>query len=233
MAAPTGPGRRERRRRETLEEIRRRARQVLATRGADALTLRGLASDMGMAATGVHYYFSSRDDLLLALIIEGFDDLAAAVARGGPGRPADDRWRAGASAYVSWAQGNPELFQLLHSSTATRLKGRPGLLDAKDRAVRALTAPLLDGVASGELVAPDVAGALGPPLRRHLRDWAQAAAITVDPELQLAAVHAYTVVHGHAALVVTGSLPRELLNDGALLEAHLELVLRAWRRDGA
>lgn len=233
MAAPTGPGRRERRRRETLEEIRRRAAQVVATRGADALTLRGLAADLGMAATGVHYYFSSRDDLLLSLIVEGFDGLAAAVAGAGREGPADGAWRAGARAYVGWAHANPELFQLLHSSTATRLKGRPGLLDAKDRAVRALTAPLLDGVASGELVAPDVDGAMSPPLRRHLRAWAQAAAITVSPHLQLAAVHAYTVVHGHAVLVVTGSLPKELLGDGALLEAHLELVLQAWRRDGA
>ena len=208
-----------------MVEIREAARALLAESGADAVTLRGIAARLGMAPAGVHYYYSSRDDLLVALVIEAFDDLATQTRQAAAHpRTAVRAWTEAALAYRSWAMEHPALFELAHSATATRLKDRPLLLDAKDRAVRALTDPLGAAIASGEIEVPP-----GPPisaeLRRHFRRWADAAAVPRDPHLLLFLVQGYTLVHGAVVLAVTGSLPRELLEDDALFRAQLQRAL--------
>lgn len=226
MSSSTAPTRREQRRAATFVDIRTAARTLLAEGGPDAVTLRGIAARLGMASAGVHYYYASRDELLTALVIDAFDELARLTAGAARGRRTRKQaWTAAALAYREWAMANPELFQLAHSSTATRLKDRPGLLDAKDRAVRALIDPLAAAVTSGDIDLP-----AGPPvaltLREHLRQWADVAGVPRDPRLLLFLVHAYTLVHGAVVLAVTGSLPRELLQDDALFRAQLALIAR-------
>lgn len=221
----TTPTRRAERREATLIEIRDAARALLAQSGPDAVTLRGIATRLGMAAAGVHYYYPSRDDLLTALIVEAFTDLATeTITAGGRRRGSIHAWTEAALAYRTWAMNHPALFELAHSATATRLKDRPALLDAKDKAVRALTDPLAAAVASGEVELP-----AGPPvpaaLQRHFRRWADAAGVPRDAQLLMFLVQAYTLVHGAVGLAVTGSLPRELLHDDVLFRAQLAHVL--------
>lgn len=225
MPSTTSPTRRAQRREATLVDIRIAARSLLAESGAEAVTLRGIATRLGMASAGVHYYYPSRDELLAALIIDAFDELAATTTEASARHPTHQKaWTDAALAYRTWAITHPELFQLAHSAIAARLKDRPGLLDAKDRAVRALTNPLTAAIGSGEIDLPP-----GPPvprpLRTHFRRWADAAGVPRDPELLLFLVHAYTLIHGAVMLAVTGSLPRELLEDDALFRAHLARIL--------
>ena len=47
----------------------------LADRGASELSLRAVARDLGMVSSAMYRYFSSRDELLTALIIEAYDSL--------------------------------------------------------------------------------------------------------------------------------------------------------------
>lgn len=221
---PTSRARSQRRRDLVEREILEQAVHVLAERGSDSVTLRGLAADLGMAASGVHYYFPSRDDLLARLIVMTFDSLAIAVSMPGdaPAQPVAD-FRSAAHRYVSWANAHPDQFALAHSRIATRLKHRAGLLPAKDRAVRALTAPLL--AALDDAPPPPSAARASPELRRQIKAWSAAIGDTTSVvEVRLAALTAYTVVHGYATLTSTGSLPLELLENGgrALLDAHLE-----------
>lgn len=221
--------RRERKREAALAEIKQHACAMLSTVGLDALSLRGLAIHLGMAPSGIHYYFSTRDDLLFSLIVDAFEELAARVAEAAmSGHPEGSigAWRSGMRAYYWWALANPDRFELAHSRIATRLKARPGLLDAKDRVVRALMGPLLLALESRVLVAPDVTADLDPRLLTHLEDWRRAINATATPMHQLAGLHAYTLIHGHVLLVLTGSLPRELLEDDTLLEAQLLLLVR-------
>ena len=225
MPSTTSPTRRAQRRQSTLVEIRDAALSLLAESGPDAVTLRGIATRLSMASGGVHYYYASRDELLTALIVDAFDELAAAtVQASGRSRTRAQSWTTAALAYRTWAMTHPERYQLAHSTTATRLKSRPGLLDAKDRAVRALTDPLAAAVASGEIDLPP-----NPPvpaaLRAHFRRWADASDVPRDPQLLMFLLQAYTLVHGAVILAVTGSLPRELLEDDALFRAQLARVL--------
>lgn len=226
------PGARAQRRRELVEqEILGQAVRVLAERGCDSVTLRGLAADLGMAASGVHYYFPARDDLLARLIVATFDSLALHVsAPGDAGGEPVAAFRCASHRYVAWANAHPDQFGLAHSRTAARLKDRAGVLPAKDRAVRALMAPMLAALD----VAPPAPSAtqVSPALRRQIKAWSTAIGDTRSAvEVQLAALTAYTVVHGYATLTSTGSLPRELLENGgrALLDAHLDDLVSGTR----
>src|SRR5260370_16012881 len=71
-------GLRARVRAEMTEEIKSVARRHLAADGAN-LSLRAVARDLGMVSSAVYRYFASRDELLTALIIEGYDSLGEAA----------------------------------------------------------------------------------------------------------------------------------------------------------
>ncbi|MET3807908.1 AcrR family transcriptional regulator [Nakamurella sp. UYEF19] len=224
---PTSGARIQHRRERVEREILDQAVHVLAERGPDSVTLRGLAADLGMAASGVHYYFPARDDLLARLIVATFDSLALDVSA--PGDAQGDpvaAFRSAAHRYVTWANAHADQFALAHSRTAARLKDRAGVLPAKDRAVRALMAPLL---AALELAPPPPSTMqVSPTLRRQIKAWSTAIGDTTSVvQVRVAALTAYTVVHGYATLTSTASLPRELLEDGglALLDAHLDCLV--------
>ena len=190
------------------------------------MALRRIATHLGMAPAGVHYYFPTRDDLIATLIVDAFDELAA-VTRGAVdgGATGPSSWVEAALAYRGWALDNPELFSLAHSATAARLKDRPGLLDAKDRAVRALMDPLEAAVTTGHLTPPASPARITTGLRSQLRAWSGAAGVPGEQRLLLYLLHAYTVIQGTIFLTITSSLPRELLTGDDLFRAQLDLVL--------
>ena len=63
---------RERARAELTQEIKDEARRQLASSGADALSLRAVARELGMVSSALYRYFPSRDDLLTALIMDAY-----------------------------------------------------------------------------------------------------------------------------------------------------------------
>jgi AcrR family transcriptional regulator len=69
-ASPTA---RERARAELTREIKEEARRQLAETGAQGLSLRAVARELGMVSSALYRYFPSRDDLLTALIIDACD----------------------------------------------------------------------------------------------------------------------------------------------------------------
>ncbi len=57
------------------EEILGRALDIISKGGYDDLTMRDLASRVGMTSTNLYNYFSSKDELYLQLVIKGFREL--------------------------------------------------------------------------------------------------------------------------------------------------------------
>jgi AcrR family transcriptional regulator len=87
---------RERARAELTREIKEEARRQLAATGADGLSLRAVARELGMVSSALYRYYPSRDDLLTALIIDAYDAIGEAAEqrhrrrearRSGRGRP--------------------------------------------------------------------------------------------------------------------------------------------------
>ncbi|MGN9837936.1 TetR/AcrR family transcriptional regulator [Nonomuraea sp. H19] len=110
---------RERVRAELTREITDIARRQLATEGAGGLSLRAVAREMGMVSSAIYRYFPSRDDLLTALIIEGYNTLGEAVEQADAGCPQDDflgRWLAVCHAVRDWALAHPHEYALLYGS---------------------------------------------------------------------------------------------------------------------
>ncbi len=110
---------RERARAELTREIKEEARRQLAAHGAQGLSLRSVARELGMVSSALYRYFRSRDELLTALIIDAYDALGAAAEAASSGPPATDirgRWRATCAAIRSWALANPHEYALIYGS---------------------------------------------------------------------------------------------------------------------
>ena len=75
-----------------VESILATAHQILVEEGIAALTTRRVARDLGISVGNLAYYFSTRDDLLRALIesvIESYDRELRAEAESFPDQPAE------------------------------------------------------------------------------------------------------------------------------------------------
>ncbi|WP_051471364.1 TetR/AcrR family transcriptional regulator [Patulibacter minatonensis] len=204
MPEPTET-RRDRVRRQTLDEIKRHALDQLADGGPQALSLNAIGKAMGMSGPAVYRYFASRDAVLAALIIDGYGDLtrtleeaASAAARRRPAR----RLLAIGDAYRDWALRHRHLYGLLfglrpegYGDPDEALAAIQGSMVVLLEAIGAVAAE--GGVVGGEASVPGggaaeapgaptarrggrVAAAAGPggQLDVELRRWAAARAAT-------------------------------------------------------
>jgi AcrR family transcriptional regulator len=110
---------RERVRAELIGEITEVARRHLARDGAAGLSLRAVAREMGMVSSAIYRYFPSRDDLLTALIIDGYNAVGEAVEKADAACTRADhmgRWLAVCHAVRDWAVAHPQEYALLYGS---------------------------------------------------------------------------------------------------------------------
>lgn len=125
------------------------AQVVLERDGLDAVTIRAVAAEAGVAPMGVYNRFTNKDGLLTALSRRAFDALRAAVDVREPADPVE-RLRASCRAYRTFALEHGELYGLLFSG-ARPLRPRTPLAE-HGRAVFAVLTGLVE--ASG-LAGPD------------------------------------------------------------------------------
>ncbi|WP_433375668.1 TetR/AcrR family transcriptional regulator [Streptosporangium sp. CA-115845] len=148
---------RERVRAELTREIADVARRQLAVDGASGLSLRAVAREMGMASSAIYRYFPSKDDLLTALIIDGYNALGEAVENADATVPHTDhagRWMAVCHAVRDWALAHPHEYALLYGSPV------PGYQAPQDT----VPAAIRDTVVYGRIVSDaHRAGTLSPP----------------------------------------------------------------------
>jgi len=108
---------RQRARAELTREIKDEARRQVAAHGAQGLSLRAVARELGMVSSALYRYFPSRDDLLTALIIDAYDALGeAAEAASAPPADLGGRWRAVCAAIRDWALAHPHEYALIYGS---------------------------------------------------------------------------------------------------------------------
>jgi AcrR family transcriptional regulator len=115
----TVTGVRARARAEVRTAILAAASKRLAEDGANDLSLRAVARDVGMVSSAVYRYFASRDELLTALIIEAYDSLGDHVeahVQATSGRPGGERWVDAAMAIRSWALAHRNDYALLYGT---------------------------------------------------------------------------------------------------------------------
>jgi AcrR family transcriptional regulator len=170
---------RERARTELTLEIKREARRQLAEAGANGLSLRAVARQLGMVSSALYRYYPSRDDLLTALIIDAYDAIGAAAERAAaaPGATAWDRWAGACHAIRDWAKAHPHEYALIYGSPVPGYRAPETTIGPAARVPVALTGLLASAAASGELTVP-----AGPPLDEVLA--AQAASLGAALQLR-------------------------------------------------
>jgi AcrR family transcriptional regulator len=107
--------RRERERQELRQSILTAARTIAAKDGWQAVTIRKVADAIEYTPPVIYEYFDSKDDLLLALLIEGCRLLTHGLqqAQTGDASPEDLLLQV-AHAYWHFAFTAPELYQVMH-----------------------------------------------------------------------------------------------------------------------
>jgi AcrR family transcriptional regulator len=157
--------RRERERAAARESILSAARELARREGWDAVTMRRLAEEIEYSANFAYRYFTGRDDILLALVRDGFARLRDAMATAGrlptsaSADPASAVRRAG-HAYLDFALTEPDLYQLMYGLGGIRVP---------------VTDTWTDGQAVGDVLTGLLAAAGDRQPERHvLQLWATA-----------------------------------------------------------
>jgi AcrR family transcriptional regulator len=88
------------------------AEALLERDGPEALTVRGIAAEAGVAPMGVYNRFGSKDGVLDALFIRGFDEFEAALRAVDEPDPKRALIAAGV-AYRRFAQDHPQMYGLM------------------------------------------------------------------------------------------------------------------------
>lgn len=180
------------------DEIKAVAWRQMARDGASGLSLRAIASEMGLTAPALYRYYPSRDELITALIVDAFHALGAALEAAR--RLASDGDFAAQFVvmmrdYRAWALAHPAEFTLIYGTPIPGYHA-PEALTAP--AVRRSLAPLLAllmAAAQVGQITPDPAYAPAPPqLREPFRSMLSAAG---GGQVPLMAMHVGFVSWAH------------------------------------
>ena len=201
---------RERARAELTREITDEARRQLAGSGADGLSLRAVARELGMVSSALYRYFPSRDELLTALILEAYRALGSAAEAADPGSGAEasptDRWLAICAAVRQWARAHPHEYALLYGSPI------PGYQAPRDTVAEAARVPLLmigvlrEAAAAGVLTPPPSRPPAGPVLAAQVRALAAELAPELAPPVLTSSLIAWTQLFGMISFELFGQL---------------------------
>jgi AcrR family transcriptional regulator len=108
--------RRDRLRAATVREITETARRILVEEGAEAVTLRAIAREMGMTAPALYRYFGSHHELLRHLVGDLFSELTGELKAALEDVPHDDmsgKFLVVSRRFRTWSLAHPREYALL------------------------------------------------------------------------------------------------------------------------
>jgi len=225
--------RRQRRRQETIAEIKRTARQQIAQNGAANLSLGAIARAMGMTTPALYRYFKNRNALIAALIVDAYDSMGKVMESAAQGLPAEDygaQFLALMHAYRKWAVDYVEDYALMYGTSTADVDMSGEQLETFQRAVMrsmgAMTCVLSAAHQAGQLIIPAQYDDPPPPVKRALL-WMQSV------------LHDETIPLGILALALTtwlradglvwqelhGHLPKILFGDGDFYDMESRVLV--------
>ncbi|GHH00478.1 TetR/AcrR family transcriptional regulator [Streptomyces rubradiris] len=213
MSKPEASTPRERYRAQVREEIKKHAWDQIATAGASALSLNAIAKRMGMSGPALYRYFSSRDELITALVKDAYRSLADTFrARAEAGADLRDL----AHALREWALADPQRYFLVYGTPVPGYRAP----DDTTRIASEIMAVILDACAAGQ--GPDEPAS---PLEEHLhthRAWA--GQHPAPPSALRRALAFWTRLHGVLSLELAGQFTGMRFDPARLYTAETESV---------
>ncbi|MFG2089315.1 MULTISPECIES: TetR/AcrR family transcriptional regulator [unclassified Spirillospora] len=209
---------RERVRAELVREITEIARRQLATEGAGGLSLRAVAREMGMVSSAIYRYFPSRDDLLTALIIDGYNAVGEAVENADAGMRADDyagRWLAVCRAVREWALEHPHEYALLYGSPVPGYKAPQDTVPAAMRDTVVLARIITEAHAAGAVEPAGFSPAPPPSIAADLDRVRTAVLMDVPDDVIIRCLTAWSGLYGTVSFELFGQFNTVLEDDRA------------------
>lgn len=140
---------RERRHERTKEAILTAARQLVAERGADNVSLRAIARRIDYSPAGLYEYFDSKEAIIDALCERGNGLLGRSLRRVASDLPYGEYMVQLLEAYIDFARQNPELFSLMFTQLTIGIDELPAEIHPDD-SFTILTNAVQRGVDEGQ-----------------------------------------------------------------------------------
>jgi AcrR family transcriptional regulator len=212
----------------TREQIKQAALRQLAEGGAHAVSINAIARELDVSGPALYRYFRGRDELLTALIIDAYQDLAHTLETATTprrGRSAESRLRSLAGAYRDWALEQPHRYRLMFRQPVVGYDPHADeLVNAARQAMTVLFDILRDTPAGAR--AADTG-------QRDLAGWIERHAISADAAPHaLQAIVIWTRLHGLASLEIEGNYASVGLNPARLYVSEVMHVLREYPAAG-
>jgi AcrR family transcriptional regulator len=212
---------------ETTEQIKQIARQHLAADGPD-LSLRAVARDLGVVSSAVYRYFASRDELLTALIIDGYTSMADAIEQAEASiarRELAARWLAIGRAARHWSIEHRSEYALLYGSPVPGYAAPQDTIGPASRPVVLAMAVLRDGAERGVVAVP--ADRLPRPVRADLEQIAVTPGFEgLPPTLLARGMTAWAQLFGSISFELFGRLTNAVTDYDAYFDHQLRMMSR-------
>ncbi|MGW2839912.1 TetR/AcrR family transcriptional regulator [Streptomyces sp. NPDC001493] len=214
--ADSGSTPRERYRQQVRAEVKKCAREQIATAGASGLSLNAIAKQMGMSGPALYRYFAGRDELITELVRDAYRSIADAFTAAG-----EEAGPAGlAQVLRRWALEDPQRYFLVYGTPV------PGYEAPEDITAIAgeMMAVLLGACAT--TTAPAGGGPEADAFEAHLanhHDWAGARPDAPPAALRLA-LALWTRLHGVLSLELAGHFTGMGLDPALLYAAEVETL---------
>ncbi|MEP6852074.1 MAG: TetR/AcrR family transcriptional regulator [bacterium] len=216
MQASAAATRRDRQRVSTVAEIKAAAWADMRRSGPHGISLRAVARELGMAPSALYRYFASRDDLLTALIIDTYDELADALqaaydqTRQDNSSNAADTFVTVAQSYRRWALDNPLRYQLVFGTSIPGYTGTDQTTAASLRSSAILLRIMRDMVDERAVDLAAVDRLMTDDLAQRFGAWSEATQDHLPRAALMAAMLCYVALHGAINLEVNHHFPQPL-----------------------
>jgi AcrR family transcriptional regulator len=132
------------------ERLCEAAERLFAERGPGAVTMRQLASELGVSPMTPYRYFEDKDDILAAVRANGFNRFADALETARESATgAQASGTAVGEAYVTFALEHPHSYKLMFDLNQPHVEKYPELVAAGQRAHETMTGYVNDALAEG------------------------------------------------------------------------------------
>lgn len=217
-------------RQQTIEEIKTVARRQMGQSGTAGLSLRAIAREMEITAPAIYNYFPSLDDLITALIIDGFAGLAEALesaATADKGKSPVARFRAVLLEYRQWAVGHPVEFQLIYGNPIPGYVAPAQItVPLVQRGFIALAQPLAAAWDVGLVRLPSAFEAIPPTVLPAIRQIRAQFAEPYPDGLIYALIVGWTRIHGMITLELFHHTPPTVGDVAAFYQHEVEGFIR-------
>ena len=218
-AEPRTP--RQRFRAQIRDEIKQAALRQLARSGPAGVSVNAIGKELGVSGPALYRYFASRDELLTELVIDAYDDMAAALRAAIAAtrkRARHARFDALARAYRAWAISQPHRYRLLYGPPLPGYDAHARRLIEASKASMDLLLEVLP--ADGAHTRPTRA------LASQATDWATDRGLQADAATAVSALLTWSRLHGFVSLEIDGNYDSMGIDPDALFELELSALTR-------